>query len=254
MVILAKFLSALGLSLLLGRVTSRWIHGPHWSRLTLSWPIIGALLLLLGAGLEVASSPLPANALQLSNTLTGQAALLRLLGGALLLLAELHPPLWALGPLGIGLAALGFGQVGAAPVSALGWLLGSLEALTAATWLSGLLALLLQPAPGRPTQQFGTLSTVSGGGLLLCLLAELWRLLAGKAGTQPLRLTLAELLLGAAALLLTFLSGSRQSGPSRVSQRARRQYVPNAKPSGLRLAGALLLLLTALWATRAAAS
>lgn len=257
MVMLAKFLSALGFSLLLGRIVSRWVHGPAWSKLPLSWPIAGLLLLLLGAGLEIGATlsalgfTAPADfADYLTATTQGKAALARVLGGVLLLTAETNAAAWVLGPLGLLVTALGFGCAGHAGQQGLFWaLLDSLHALAAATWVGGLLSLGAQKPNGTQTQNFSAVASACVAVLLLGGLAGALRHLPAGAwwpalvGSQWGLVLLGKLGLITLALLLALAVRSRLLTPqSRVSQRAKRQQVAAPQATGWLTAEILTLL------------
>lgn len=260
MLILAKFLSYLGFSVLLTRVVSRWVHGPAWSRLGLPWPALGLALLLLGAGLEVGVTlhslgfGLADAGDYLTSTRQGKAAITRVLGAVLVLAAEATPALWWLNPVGALLVALGLGSAGHAAEQGSFWaVLDSLHALAAALWLGGLLALRTQRPTAHEAQNFSRLAAVCVAVPLLSgLAAALSHLPAGVAGWQALTgsgwglLLLGKLGVIVLALLSALVVRSRLlAAGGKVAQRTRRRQEEPPQPA-LWLAAETTLLLVVL--------
>lgn len=149
----AKLLTFLGTLLLMGGSFARRVFTPaHPPR---RWLGLGALLLLLGAVLEVGWTLTSLGFLTMTDTLAylmdsgpGRAALLRVMGAALLLGAELSawPALLVLP----AVLALLWGQAGGGHGGTHGLLPRVLTAAHAggmAVWLGGVLALLTHAAP-----------------------------------------------------------------------------------------------------------
>ncbi len=235
--ILAKFLKYLGFSVLLGRIVSRWIYGPVWSKLPLSWPIAGSVLLLLGAGLEVGVTlhslgfTSPADILDyLSTVRQGRAEVAAVLGSVLLLLAELGA-VWWLGPVGVLFVAGGLAAGGHAAEQGMFWAtLDGLHALAAATWVGGLLALGVQYPTASEAQNFSKVALSSVVILLLSGVAAALRHLPAGAWWPALTgsswglILLGKLALMLLALLLALVVRSRLAATtSRVVQRATRR-------------------------------
>ena len=219
---LAKLLSYAGLALLLGGAVMR---RTRLSTVPLGWLGSGAALLLLGAGLEIGSTLIdlgftaPSDVADfLGTTRTGQAALLRLIGAALLLAAELQSAerergwRW-LSLIGAGLLLWGVASAGHAGEKGGGWLLlDAVHAGAAAVWVGGVLGLARAAWERRPptpdtVRRFTGLAlscigvlTLSGVAALLSdvPLAFLWPALWGSSWGVTLLIKLG--VLGAALL------------------------------------------------------
>ncbi len=164
---LAKGLTYLGLALLLGGALMR---RTRLAALPLGWLAAGAGMLLLGAALEVGSTLLglgftaPGDVeAYLSSTRSGRAALLRLMGAALLLAAEVQGQTrqaWCWPALlGAALTLWGVGSAGHAGERGLVWtLLDALHAGAAAIWVGGVLALLRCRPTAATTRRFSAVA------------------------------------------------------------------------------------------------
>ena len=279
----AKLLSYLGLSLLMGGAVLRW---RRLAALPLWWFGLGAGLVLLGGVAEVGSTlsdlgfTAPADVADfLTGTRQGQAALIRVIGAALLLAAEVQGWRWL--ALGGGLALLwGTATAGHAGERGLGWtLLDALHAGGAAIWVGGvlglaLLTLLRRPASLDAGRGFTPIALaclavlfVSGGAVALSHvpIASLWPALWGstwglalliKVGLLGLALLAAVLVRRAlyarriaplwleGALLLGVLgaSGALATQPPPTSLEVQRQVVPvSVELAGQSISGSLVL-------------
>lgn len=244
---LAKLLTYSGLALLLGAVAvRRWrlSDAPLW------WLGLGAGLLLLGAGVEVGSTLIDLGftatsdvADFLTTTRTGTAAIIRIIGAAVLMAAALQNWRWL--ELAGGLLVLyATSNAGHAGERGGVWLLlDMLHAAAASIWVGGVLALALGAMRGRSlspavTRRFTPLAlwclaVLSVSGLITVLghvpLASLWPALWGSTWGVALliKLGLIEWALLSAVLV-------RLSVAAKLSA-----HTPNWLP--LSLEGALLL-------------
>ena len=222
---LAKFLSYSGLALLLGGAVMRRLG---ISRPPLGWLGLGAALLLLGAGLEVGSTLAALGFTEvadvadfLTSTRSGQAAVLRLIGAALLLAAEIQSGAgrgWRwLGLGGAGLLVWGLARAGHAGQMGGAWtVLDALHAAAAAIWVGGVLALALavfrrEALPPEVTARFTRVALACLGVLLLSgaaatlrhvPLSSLWPALCGSTWGLALLIKLGLIALALAAAML----------------------------------------------------
>ena len=275
---LAKLLTYLGLSLLLGGSVMR---RTRLAMVPLGWLGLGAGLILIGALLDVGSTLIdlgftaPGDVADfLATTRTGRAAVVRVIGAALVLAAGLQGWWW----LGLGAGGLTlWGAASAGHAGELGgvWLiLDMAHAGAAAIWVGGVLALAYR----RPSLETGRRFTVvalscigvlvaSGVAATLCHvpLASLWPALWGSTWGVALLIKLGLLLtvvpvsvlvrrsLGSgwlapllleSALLIGVLgvSGALATSPPPSTALRQRQVVPVAVRLGQQSLGGQLVL------------
>lgn len=221
---LAKLLTYGGLALLLGGVVVRRFRlsdAPLW------WLGLGAGLILLGAGLEVGSTLIdlsftaPSDVADfLTSTRTGQSALLRIIGAAVLLSGALQNWRWL--ELAGGLVIL-YATANAGHAGERGgvWLLmDMLHAAAAAIWVGGVLAFALGALRGgllspTMTRRFtplavSCLAVLSVSGVIPVLghlpLAALWPALWGSTWGVALLIKLGVLALALLSAVLVRLA------------------------------------------------
>ncbi|MEF2277594.1 CopD family protein [Deinococcus sp. YIM 134068] len=225
----ANLLEYGGVVLLVGGVLARrWLTPGHPPR---RWPALGLLLLVLGAGLEVGWTlrdlgllTAPDGLAYVTDTTPGRAALTRVLGGAVLLAAELSawPALLSVPPAAVLLWGAAGGGHGATHGPGL-HTLTALHAGAMSLWLGGVSALLTHPVPTPAQARRFTpvalacvaLLTVSGTALTLRHAGTLPTLPASGYGrTLLLKLALLAAALLAAALVRRAFSHSIRIRPA----------------------------------------
>jgi copper resistance protein D len=229
----AQMFTALGLSLLLGGAALRLLR---IAALPLWWAALGSVLLILGAGLEVGST-LAALGLSTADLLDfvqatpqGRSSLLRTILALTLLAAEVQSWAWLAWPCR-ALLLWAVGRSGHAGVVGGVWVtVAALHAGAAATWVGGVLGLVLYPPDLAATRRFSVLALSCLGVLSLSGLAaslshvppaSLWAALRGSTWGLILLLKLGLLALALLSALfvrraLLGREGMARSGRARL--------------------------------------